>query len=172
MTDHMRKNTDDGKPADISYVAGGSRFKYRVCGIMLRGGKVLTVRDERSPYRYLPGGKVRLGETAEHAAVREIEEELGITPRIVRPLWLNQGFFSEDVDKLTYHELCVYFLLDISGTDLAERGERFTLREESHTLEFEWVAIERLKDEYFYPGFLKTEIADLPELFPLRSEFE
>lgn len=159
-------------PADISYVAGNSKFNYRVCGIMIRDGRVLAMYDERSPYYYLPGGRVKMGETAEHAVIREIEEELGITPRIIRPLWLDQSFFTEDVDRLDYHELCLYFLLDVSDTGLSEKGEKFTLRERHHTHEFEWLAFGRLKDEYFYPLFLKTEIADLPENFTLRTEYE
>ena len=113
-----------------------------------------------------------MGETAEQAVIREIEEELKITPRIIRPLWLNQGFFTEDVDKLNYHELCVYFLLDISDTGLLDNGEKFTLHEHHHTHEFEWLRFERLKTEYFYPIFLKTEITSLPESFTLRTEFE
>ena len=99
---------------DISYAASGSKFNYRVCGIMIHDGKILAMRDERSPYYYLPGGRVKMGETAEHAIVREMKEELGVTPHIIRPLWLNQGFFTEDVDQLNYHELCIYFLLDLS----------------------------------------------------------
>ena len=160
------------KSSDVSYVVGSSKFNYRVCGIMIREGKILAMHDERSPYYYLPGGRVKMGETAECAIVREIEEELGITPRIIRPLWLNQSFFTEDVDELNYHELCIYFLLDISGTDLPERGEKFTLRERQHTHVFEWLSFERLRTEYFYPIFLKTEINGLPENFTLRTEFE
>lgn len=157
---------------DISYVIGNSKFNYRVCGIMIHGGRILAMHDERSPYYYLPGGRVKMGETAERAIVREVKEELGITPRTIRPLWLNQGFFTEDVDKLNYHELCIYFLLDVSDTGLLERGEKFTLHERNHTHTFEWLDYERLKDEYFYPVFLKTEIADLPEIFTLRTEYE
>ncbi len=158
--------------ADISYTAGMAKFNYRVCGIMINGGKVLAMHDERSPYYYLPGGRVKMGETAERAVLREIGEELGIAARIVRPLWLNQGFFKEDVDGLRYHELCLYFLLDVSDTGLAEKGERFTRREGRHTHEFEWLPFERLREEYFYPLFLKEEIADLPESLVLRTEFE
>jgi NADH pyrophosphatase NudC (nudix superfamily) len=33
-----------------------------------------------------------MGETAEHAVLREVEEESGIVSQIVRPLWLNQAF--------------------------------------------------------------------------------
>lgn len=157
---------------DITYISGQEKFNYRVCAVIVSGGKILAMRDERSPYFYLPGGRVRLGETAEHAVIREVEEELRITPRIIRPLWLNQGFFTEDVDQLRYHELCLYFLMDVSGTGLLDRGERFTLHEGSHKHDFEWLAFERLRDAYFYPLFLKTAIFDLPEQFTLRTEYE
>ena len=70
------------------------------------------------------------------AVIREVQEELGVTPRIVRPLWLNQAFFTEDVDHLRYHELCVYFLMDISDTDLLSRGKHFTTREDYRTHTF------------------------------------
>ena len=62
---------------DISYVWEKQKFNYRVCAIMLSDGKILAMHDERSPYFYLPGGRVKLGETAEQAVVREVQEELG-----------------------------------------------------------------------------------------------
>ncbi len=158
--------------ANISYVAANARFNYRVCGILLSEGRILAMHDERSPYFYLPGGRVKLGENAEDAVLREIREELGVSARILRPLWLNQAFFTEEVDGLRYHELCLYFLLDASGTDLAERGEGFTVAERHHSLRFEWLAFDRLKDEYFYPSFLKTEIFSLPAPLVLRTEIE
>ena len=157
---------------DISYVCGNAKFNYRVCAVITHEGKLLAMHDERSPYYYLPGGRVKLGETAEEAVVREVKEELLITPRIVRPLWLSQSFFNEDVDGLDYHELCFYFLTDISDTGLFEKGERFTLFERNHTHEFEWLGFERLKDEYFYPLFLKEEIFRLPETLALRTDRE
>jgi 8-oxo-dGTP pyrophosphatase MutT (NUDIX family) len=113
-----------------------------------------------------------MGETAEHAVVREVQEELGITPKIVRPLWLNQAFFTEDVDHLDYHELCVYFLMDISHTDLLLRGELFEWKEGKRNHIFEWLTFERIKDEYFYPLFLKKEIYNLPKEFTIRTEKE
>ena len=157
---------------DISFKFGKEKFNYRVCAMMIANGKILAMHDERSPYYYLPGGRVAMGETAEAAVIREVQEELGITPRIARPLWLSQSFFTEDVDGLNYHEICIYYLMDITGTDLLSRGEVFTSKEGSRTHAFEWLEFERLKDEYFYPLFLKKDIFTLPNEFTIRTEIE
>ncbi len=157
---------------DITFDTAEGRFNYRVCAILLDGQRILAMHDERSPYYYLPGGRVRMGERTEDAVLREVREELGIDARIVRPLWLSQAFFKEDLTRMDYHELCLYFLLDVSETDLLSRGQRFTRRERHHTLVFEWLPFERLKDEYLYPLFLKTEIFHLPERLTLRTDRE
>lgn len=172
VTERMHRFVDELKTSDISYVVGSNKFNYRVCGMIIHDGRILSMHHERSSYYSLPGGRVKIGETAELAILREIKEELGITARIIRPLWLNQGFFTEGVDKLHYHELCIYFLLDVSGTGLLDRGNKFTLHEREHIHEFEWLPFDQLKNEYFYPVFLKTEIARLPENFTIRTEFE
>ena len=157
---------------DISYVSGNSKFNYRVCAVIVSNGRLLAMHDERSPYYYLPGGRVMMGETAEQAVIREVWEELEIKARIARPLWLAQSFFTEDVDKLDYHEICLYFLMDVSGTPLEKRGDRFTLYERKHVHDFEWLDFGRLKDEYFYPNFMKTAVFDLPEQLALITERE
>lgn len=147
-------------------------FNYRVCALFLKEGHILAMRDERSPYYYLPGGRVKLGETAEAAVLREMREELGIEARIARPLWFNQAFFTEDVNGMRYHELCLYFLMEQEHTGLWERGRRFAGTERRHVHMFEWLAFEALKDAYFYPLFLKREIFSLPEKLTLRTEAE
>ena len=157
---------------DVSFVTEAERFNYRVCAILVDRGRILAMHDERSPYYYLPGGRVRMGERAEDAVVREVREELGIKTRIVRPLWLHQAFFNEDVTHMDFHELCLYFLMDVSGTDLLARGDGFTRREGRRTHAFRWLPFDRLRDEYFYPLFLKTEIFRLPETLTLRTDRE
>ena len=84
----------------------------------------------------------------------------------------NQAFFTEDVDNLNCHELCIYFLMDIADTDLLTRGKQFTSNEGQRTHTFEWLEFERLKDEYFYPLFLKKDIFNLPNVFTIRTEIE
>lgn len=157
---------------DISFISGNDKFNYRVCAMIISGNKILAMHDERSPYYFLPGGRVKIGETAEDAVIREVQEELGIVPKITRALWLNQAFFKEDVDNLNYHELCIYFLMDISDAALLLRGEKFTTNEGGRTHTFEWLEFDRLKNEYFYPSFLKKDIFNLPNSFTIRTEIE
>lgn len=174
---YSSQTKDDAKEVevdqvDISFRNDYGKFNYRVCAMILSDNRILAMRDERSPYFYLPGGRVNMGETAEQAVIREVQEELRITPKIVRPLWLNQAFFTEDVDHLNYHELCLYFLMDVSDTGLLAMGDKFSLTEEKHVHDFEWLTFARLKDEYFYPLFLKESIYHLPEELTLRVEYE
>ncbi len=35
---------------DISFKVDGVKFNYRVCAIIIADGKLLAMRDERSPY--------------------------------------------------------------------------------------------------------------------------
>ena len=158
--------------ADISFRSDNEKFNYRVCAMIISEGKILAMHDDRSPYFYLPGGRVAIGETAEDAVIREVREELGVSAKIDRPLWLNQAFFTEDVDNLRYHELCIYFLMDISDTDLLSRGDKFTTQEGNRTHTFQWLEFDSLKDEYFYPNFLKKDIFNLPDVFTIRTEIE
>lgn len=157
---------------DITFNTEEGIFNYRVCAMIIHNGKILAMRDGRSPYFYLPGGRVRLHETAEDAVLREVKEELAIDAEIIRPLWLNQSFFIEDVKREKYHELCVYFLVDVSKTDLLSKGESFTLKEGERTHRFEWLSFDRLETEYFYPLFLKKKIHQLPETLTILTEYE
>ena len=157
---------------DITFNTENGHFNYRACAVIIHDGAILAMKDERSPYYYLPGGRVALHERAEDAVLREVREEMQLDAKISRPLWLNQAFFVEDVNHERYHELCLYFLMDITETDLLLRGKRFACNEGNRTHIFEWLPFERLKDAYFYPKFLKRDIFHLPDVLTIRSEFE
>lgn len=158
---------------DISFKVGNAKFNYRVCAMILSDEKILTVYHRApSSYYSLPGGRVMMGETAEQAVIREVQEELGVIPKISRALWLDQAFFIKEAEDLHYHELCLYFLMDVSDTDLLERGRIFTQTEGNITHTFEWLEFDRLWNEDFYPRFLKKEIYNLPDKFAIRTELE
>ena len=155
---------------DVVLKTENGRFNLRVCGIIINDGKLLAMRDENAPYYYLPGGRINLHERAEEAILRELKEELDISAEIIRPLWVNQAYFIEEVSKDRFHEICFYFLIDISKCNLHERGEKFVRREGKHTLTFEWLNFNELADKYIYPEFIKKGIFNLPENLSLTTE--
>ena len=157
---------------DVSFRTPDGRFNYRVCAVIIHNDRLLVMKDTRSPYYYLPGGRVRLHETAERAVLREVKEELGVEMLIERALWLNQAFFTEDVSGEKFHELCMYYLMDFSSTDLLERGEAFDGMEHHHRHRFEWMPFDALEQAYLYPLFIKKQIRKLPRTLELRTEFE
>ncbi len=55
-------------------------------GVVLRDGQVALVHRPRYDDWSLPKGKLDPGESAEQAAVREVEEETGLRCRLVREL--------------------------------------------------------------------------------------
>ena len=152
---------------DISFHTEEGRFNYRVCAVLVKGGRLLIMKDDALPYYYLPGGRVKLRETAEEALVREMSEELGAAVRPVRPLWLNQAFFTEDVTKEFYHEICLYYLAEAEG--LPEDG--FSRKEDGKKLSFESAELESLGKKYLYPEFIKEKISDLPQRLEITSEY-
>ena len=155
---------------DVTFRLKEGTFNFRVCAIMIHEDKLLAMHDERSPYYYLPGGRVQLHETAENAVIRELKEELNIDGKIIRSLWLDQNFFTEIVNGQRYHEICLYYLIDISDTDLLSRGNEFTMKEEDKTNVFEWLSFERLDKEYLYPLFIKKAVKNLPEHLEIVTE--
>ena len=157
---------------DLTFKTQAGVFNYRVCAIILHNQALLATKNQGTPYFYLPGGRVKMHETAEAAMERELFEELGIHGKIVRPLWLNQGFFTEDVTQERFHELCIYYLVDISGTELPSRGKSFIRTEGEKSYLYEWLPITKLKDEYLYPLFIKEKIHDLPQNLTMLAEYE
>ena len=101
-------------------------------------------------------------EKAEDALTRELKEELGVTVAPERAVWIAQSFFPPTGKKQRYHELCTYFTVDASGTDLITRGDRFDSPNEP-SVHFAWFPFEELPYIDLRPAFLKTEVQNLPE---------
>lgn len=80
------------------------------CVVFDRDGRLLLIRRRRAPFRdryALPGGFVDIGETVEHAALRELREETGIEGRIVRLI----GVYSEPKRDPRGHTVSTAFLI-------------------------------------------------------------
>ncbi len=88
----------------------------------------------------LPKGHIEAGETAEQAAVREVEEETGIIGRVVAPLGtIDFWFVAEDrrVHKTVHH-----FLMRALGGELSDR--------DVEVAEVAWVPLAELESRLAY----------------------
>lgn len=88
----------------------------------------------------LPKGHIEAGETAEEAAVREVEEETGIIGRVVAPLGtIDFWFVAEDrrVHKTVHH-----FLLQALGGELCD--------DDVEVAEVAWVPLDELEERLAY----------------------
>ena len=60
---------------DCCFTEGKNWFRYRAAAIIVEGGCVLLVGNEKEDYLYSVGGGVHHGETAREAVLREVLEE-------------------------------------------------------------------------------------------------
>ena len=144
---------------DISFRTELGRFNYRVSAVILRDGCLLTMKDNLYSYSYLPGGRVKMGETTENAMKRELREELRAELPLLRPLWLCQDFFTEEDTGERFHEICLYYLVD--GSALPETD--FAYSEGERVNRFRWTKTEDVKHMHLYPEFVKARIDRLPD---------
>ncbi|MBU3087888.1 NUDIX domain-containing protein [Clostridium gasigenes] len=148
---------------DITFKTETVRFVYRVAGIIIHNNKLLVMKDENSPYYYIPGGKVGLQELSADAIKREIREEINIDVRVKRMLWIVENFFKDDESGENFHEIGFYYLLELNDEKIFEKGNEFIMTEGGkHRLVFYWKPLEEIKDLYLYPLFIKENILKLP----------
>jgi len=89
--------------------------------LVLRRGRVLLVRRAVAPARGawdIPGGFIERGETAEHAALRELREEVGVDVRLERLL----GIFPDVYGPERLPSLNLYFLGRLAHDGAAVRA--------------------------------------------------
>lgn len=138
---------------DLTLNTDMGKFNHRVAGVIIHENKLLF---QKSDTYYLPGGRVHFGESTEDAIRREIKEELKFEIKNFRPLWVNEVFFVDSGTR--FHEIAMYYLIDITDCDFNFFDEEFTLSEENRTNTFRWLSIDDLKNHPVYPIFLRDEV--------------
>ena len=73
-------------------------LNIRVGAIIMKDDKFLMVENDRFPHMYSVGGRIKFGETAEEAVVREVFEETGVKMEIDRLGFIHENFFPGDSD--------------------------------------------------------------------------
>lgn len=151
---------------DLTLTTAKGKLNIRVAAVILSGSKILIEQADGAPFAVCPGGRVEFGETAEHAIERELTEELGEPPRIIRPLYIHQNFF--DMDGSLYHELCFFFFAEVSQALCSKQA----MRNPNGKSGFTWVDVAALSHMNFFPTFLKQTVNNLPEHVMFITEYK
>jgi 8-oxo-dGTP diphosphatase len=80
---------------------------------LVRTGKILLIKRAYAPYQHLwtfPGGRMEDGETVEACAVRELQEELGVTIRNPRHV------MTQALGRDGEYRLAVFTTTDFAGS--------------------------------------------------------
>ena len=141
---------------DMCVPCDGGILNIRVGAIIMKDGKILMVGNERNDYLYSVGGRIKMGETAEEAIVREVLEETGVKMDVDRLGFVHENYFYGDMPsnlgKLIY-EISFYFYMK-TPDGFCPVSESFT---EDNSREYlRWVSLdENIK---MYPTFFRTEL--------------
>ena len=131
-------------------------LNIRTGAIITKDGKLLMVGNDRDDYLYSVGGRIKFGETAEEAIVREVFEETGVKMEIDRLGFVHENYFYGDapsnLGKLIY-EISFFFYM-VVPSDFAPISESFT--EDNSKEHLKWISLD--EDIKMYPEFFKTEL--------------
>ncbi len=109
----------------------------------IAAGALIGRLDRRGRLRWsLPKGHVELGETTEQAAIREVEEETGISGRITARLGSVDYTFTAEGRRI--HKRVHHFLMVAVGGELSDADIEVS--------EVAWVPLEELDGRLAYAG--------------------
>ena len=112
---------------DMCVACGDGFLNIRSGAIIMKDGKLLMVGNDRD-YLYSVGGRLKFGETAEEAVVREVFEETGVQMEIDRLGFVHENYFYGDApsnrNRLIY-EISFFFYMKVPDT-FAPVNESFT----------------------------------------------
>jgi 8-oxo-dGTP pyrophosphatase MutT (NUDIX family) len=141
---------------DISWKPPAGTFNLRAAAVITRGGSVLLCTVDGLGYWFLPGGRVRLGESGAAALTRELAEELGLDLPAGGLVLVVENFYTGDAIE---HEIGLYYRVPWPGAlddnDL-RRGA-----EPGHA--FRWTPVAELGSVRFEPARLVPVLQDLPD---------
>ena len=131
-----------------------------VGAIVFRQDAVLLVQRNQPPKQgewAIPGGKVNLGETLQHAAEREVLEETGIQIRAFEPVYAFDLIETDEQGELRWHYVIVDPIAEyVAGEPLAAsdaRQARWVTRSDMEQLKINTTTRTLLEDMFdFSPG--------------------
>ena len=141
---------------DMCVPCADGYVNLRVGAIIRRGDRFLMVGNSQFDYLYSVGGRIRFGETAEQAVVREVFEETGAQLAVDRLGFVHEDYFLCDApDKRgkPIYELCFYFYMK-TPEDFEPVCRSFTGFGAEEYLT--WASCD--DERRLYPAFFRTEL--------------
>lgn len=136
---------------DISVDLNGYRINLRVGAIVTRGVHVLCCRLPDQDWWFLPGGRIKTGESSAEALQRELSEEIGMGFQVIRPIVSAENFF--EFAGRNFHEICTFYEVEWTAGEIQNQ--------EKHSDElFEWIPQNEIGDVVLKPEFMKEYIVN------------
>lgn len=141
---------------DLCVPCGEGLLNVRVGAIIRKDGRVLMVKSLLGDYCYSVGGRIKFGETAEQAVVREVLEETGVKMTVDRLGYVSEVYFINDSPSKSgkpVYELAFYFYMNVpedfalASDHLGDGVEKFV-----------WVAPD--EPVTLYPNFMREALTD------------
>jgi len=141
---------------DMVAPCGEGLLNIRVGAIIIKDGKALMIKSKFGDYCYSVGGRVKFGETAQDAVIREVFEETGVRMTVDRLGYVNEVYFYNDSPQnygKPVYEIAFCFYMNVPDgfdpvTDHILDGEE----------RFVWIAPD--DPETIYPDFFREAITD------------
>ena len=136
-------------------------LNIRVGAIIMKDDRFLMVENDRFDHMYSVGGRIKFGETAEEAVMREVFEETGVKMGIERLGFIHENFFPGDSLKKQgniVHEISLFFYMKVPA-DFEPVCDSFT--EDGDKERLVWIRADHQK--IYYPEFFRTELMNPTE---------
>lgn len=145
-----------GMGSDCTVRIDDGYLNLRVGAIIRKDGKFLMAGNCRDPFLYSVGGRIRFGETAEEAIVREVQEETGVKLEVERLGFVHENFFRQDYrgePNRTFYEISFYYYMKTPENFSPQCKSTTEAGAQEHLL---WVSPDC--SQTLYPEFFRTEL--------------
>ncbi|MDY4969921.1 MAG: NUDIX domain-containing protein [Lachnospiraceae bacterium] len=142
---------------DMTVPCENGLINLRVGAIIMKDGQILMAGNKIRPeYLYSVGGRIKFGETAEEAVIREVYEETGVRMEIDRLGFVHENYFYGDMPsnlgRLIY-EISFFFYMKVPE-NFVPASDHFT--EGDHEEFLRWITPDA--PVHYYPEFFREEL--------------
>lgn len=141
---------------DMCVPCGNGILNIRAGAIIMKNGKVLMAKDEKDEYYFSIGGRLKFGETAEEAVIRETFEETGIKLSVDSLGFIHENYFVGDQynkkNKLVY-EISFFYYMNVPN-DFEPTS--YSYIDGGNKIILSWISLD--DDTKIYPEFYKKEL--------------